>query len=669
MRQLRLQNHYLVNTLNQFSRGNLKTLIVEDEPTTRLLLAAIVHSRGFESTACETAEEAWDIYQSDTYPLVILDWLLAGGMDGLELCRKIRKLPQGDRSVILVITSRNKAEDLQAVLEAGADDYLAKPIDVGFLEIRLTIAERQIKQLLARKEAEAALAQTAGKIQQSVLLGQPPKEMSAVDIEALTIPSQEVDGDFYDFIKHDEWNLDIIVGDVMGKGIAAALLGAAIKSQFLRAISQLVYATEGRSLPPVERIVSVVHDEMASQLIRLESFATYCYARVKLEKRVLEFIDCGHTKTIHYRRNSDDLELLQGNNMPLGFSEYELYEQVEVPIGIGDLFCFYSDGVTETRNFDDELFGEERLADLVRIHKDREPDEIVSEIKKAVIEFGVDEKFADDLTCVVIKISSTEIIAPITRADVEIKSNLKDLVRIREFVHRFCLDNQRRIRITDENLTHLELAVHETASNVIRHAYNNKDDRLIQVRGSVYPDKFTIELFHTGKSFNPESVIAPSFDGSRDGGFGLYIISQCMDEVKYYQDNLGRQVILLGMNIKDDVAGEIDLDIDEFGDVVVLNLPFISLDASDVADFKLMIHPVLQVRKKVVFNLENMKFIDSSGFGALISCLKLIKRNNGELKICGLTKPGRAIFNMVNMDRMFDYYDSVNDAVRSFSKN
>lgn len=654
--------------LKNVSRGNLKTLIVEDEPTTRLLLAAIVHSRGFESTACETAEEAWKIYQSDTYPLVILDWLLAGGMDGLELCRKIRSLPQGDRSVILVIISRNKAEDLQAVLEAGADDYLAKPIDVGLLEIRLTIAERQITQLLARKEAEAALAETASRIQQSVLLGQPPREMSAIEIEALTIPSQEVDGDFYDFIKHDEWNLDIIVGDVMGKGIAAALLGAAIKSQFLRAMSQLVYATEGRSLPAVERIVSVVHDEMASQLIRLESFATFCYARVKLEKKVLEFIDCGHTKTIHYRAESDDVELLQGNNMPLGFSEYELYEQVEVPIGIGDLLCFYSDGVTETRGENDELFGEERLADLILVHKDRDPGEIVGKVKEAVIEFGVDEKFADDLTCVVIRISETEIIAPIARAEIEVRSSLKDLTNIREFVHRFCRDNQHRIKLSEDDLIHVELAVHETASNVMRHAYDNKDNKLIQVSGSVYPDKFVIDIFHTGKSFNPEKVAAPSFDGSKDGGFGLYIVSQCMDDVKYYQDNLGRQVISLSMNIKDvNPNGETDLNVVEIGDVVMLNLPFSSLDASNVAEFRMMISPILMVRKEVVLNLENMKFIDSSGFGALISCLKLVKRNNGELKLCGLTRQSRALFNMVKMNRIIEYYNAAEDAVRSFS--
>ncbi len=647
----------------------MKTLIVEDEPTTRLLLAAIAHSRGFESIACETAEEAWEAYQSDTYPLVILDWLLAGGMDGLELCRKIRALPQGDRSVILVITSRNRTEDLQAVLEAGADDYLAKPIDVGLLEVRLTIAERQIEVLTARKDAEDALSQAASKIQESVLLGQPPRDMPGVKLEALTIPSLEVDGDFYDFVKHDEWNLDILVGDVMGKGIPAALLGAGIKSQFLRAISQLIFATEGRSLPSVERIVSVVHDEMAAQIIRLESFATFCFARIKLEQQVIEFVDCGHTKTIHYVNSKNRIQMLEGTNMPLGFSEFELYEQVSVPIGVGDLFCFYSDGVTETRNEPGELYGEQRLADLIQSNHHLEPDELMVKVQDAVVEFGVDEKFADDLTCVIIKIADVEgIVAPITHAEIMVTTDLNNLVNIRNFVHRFCTDNQMRVKLSDDDLIHLELAVHETASNVMRHAYNNKSNKTIQVEANVYRDRFNIQFFHTGKSFNPEDVPTPILDGSLDGGYGLYIISLCVDEIKYFQDKLGRQVISLEKKIaKTTEIVTSEISVDKIGSVSVVNLQIRSLDASNVAEFKKMIAPILQDNRQIVFNLKRLKFIDSSGFGAFVSCIKQVNSNGGELKLCGFTKQARALFELVNMNRIFDIFHTTKDAVLAFN--
>ena len=95
----------------------------------------------------------------NSYPLVILDWLLPG-MDGLQLCRQMRGLPHGDRSVILMITARNEPADLQEVLDAGADDYLAKPVSVELLNVRLTVAEQQVHVRTERKRAEEALEKT-----------------------------------------------------------------------------------------------------------------------------------------------------------------------------------------------------------------------------------------------------------------------------------------------------------------------------------------------------------------------------------------------------------------------------------------------------------------------------------------------------------------------------
>ncbi|MEW6730645.1 MAG: sigma 54-interacting transcriptional regulator [Acidobacteriota bacterium] len=135
----------------------MKTLIVEDDPVMQRLLDKILQIRGHEVTICGDAETAWEAYQRDAYQLVLLDWMLPG-MNGLQLCRQIRTLPCGDHSVILAITACNKAEDLQQVLKAGADDYLAKPVSIGLLKIRLAIAEQQVQNLTVRKQAEARLS-------------------------------------------------------------------------------------------------------------------------------------------------------------------------------------------------------------------------------------------------------------------------------------------------------------------------------------------------------------------------------------------------------------------------------------------------------------------------------------------------------------------------------
>jgi diguanylate cyclase (GGDEF)-like protein/PAS domain S-box-containing protein len=134
----------------------MKVLLVEDDPLTRRLLETVIRSCGYEVTACADAETAWEIYQQEAHLLVVLDWMLPG-IDGLQLCRRMRSLPQGNWSVILIITVRDQVEDLREVLEAGADDYLSKPVDVRLLKVRLAIAERRIHDLLERKRAEEAM--------------------------------------------------------------------------------------------------------------------------------------------------------------------------------------------------------------------------------------------------------------------------------------------------------------------------------------------------------------------------------------------------------------------------------------------------------------------------------------------------------------------------------
>lgn len=148
----------------------MKALLIEDDPVGRRQLEAALSSRGHDVTACADAESAWEIFQREPHALVVADWLLPG-MDGLELCRNIRALPDGDRSVILVITSRDQPDDLQEVLDAGANDYLAKPVEMAFLQVRLILAERQVAEIDQRKRTEAALHDEAEKSAALVRVG------------------------------------------------------------------------------------------------------------------------------------------------------------------------------------------------------------------------------------------------------------------------------------------------------------------------------------------------------------------------------------------------------------------------------------------------------------------------------------------------------------------
>ena len=121
-----------------------------------MLLAKMVEQGGHVVVTAADGEEAWETHVATPMPLLILDWEMPK-MDGLELCRRIRASEGGDIPFILMITARDKTEDLTAVLDAGADDYMSKPVTPDNLMARLRIAERRIEVNAARRSLEEKL--------------------------------------------------------------------------------------------------------------------------------------------------------------------------------------------------------------------------------------------------------------------------------------------------------------------------------------------------------------------------------------------------------------------------------------------------------------------------------------------------------------------------------
>lgn len=380
------------------------------------------------------------------------------------------------------------------------------------------------------------------RIQQTLLLDQPPSDVPGLRIAALTIPSQRIDGDFYIFIPHSDQCLDVIVGDVMGKGIPAALLGAATKSHFLRALGDLMSVSPKGEPPEPKDIVMLTHAELARHLIELDSFVTLIYARFDGRQRMLTLVDCGHTGILHRLAKTGECRLYHEGNLPLGVREGEIYDQYCIPFEAGDLLLFYSDGITEARNAARELFGADRLRDYVRVNGDLDPKVLVEGIRNAVSVYSESNQLADDLTAVAVRIEEVQI--PAAHSEIEISSNLCDLRRAREFVRTFCTTIP-NARLDDAGAAALELAVNEAASNIMKHAYHGRTDQSIHLEAEAFSDRVSIRLRHFGDSFDPSSVAPPPLNGSCESGYGAYIISRSVDNVKYYRDERGRQCIAL----------------------------------------------------------------------------------------------------------------------------
>lgn len=524
----------------------MKVLLVDDDRDIRSLLGLLLRNQGHEVVEYSDGESACAACRDDYFPLIIMDWEL-NGMDGVTACRKIRKLPGGEYSVVLMFTARSSFDDLQLILHAGADDYVQKPVEIKWLKIRLRIAItnalNKTARRLAEQQLEAARAkeiETGSRIQQSLLLGQPPERLRGAEAAAYTLPSQSVDGDFYDFYQHSESCFDVVIGDVMGKGVAAALIGAALKSRILHAISELKSESRGEP-PPLERIFERVQETVAQQLLSLGAFVTLCYTRFYPAENRMAFINCGHPRVIR-RGRGGRVEAIANTNLPLGVIHNDRFQPVETALEPGDLLFMYSDGITEARGSDGELFGEARLLDTLAQLDEHRPQAAIERVSEAVQDFTAHGSAKDDQTCVAIHLTGVTAAAPFASDAMETSSELTQLKLIRRFVEAFC-QRAAGSHCPELSVTALVLTLNEAASNVMRHAYANQPGLPIRVAADQYADRIEFIIEHRGAPFTPPPIDPDRLNAPRESGMGLPIIQSVMDEVEYINGEDGLNAV------------------------------------------------------------------------------------------------------------------------------
>lgn len=382
----------------------LPVLVAEDDSVASHLLVKTLQRWGHSVTSVNNGDTAWEILQKDTTPrIAILDWLMPG-MDGIEIIRHLRAQPSECYVYTILLTCRDTQDDLVYGMQAGADDYIVKPFDPQELHVRIRAATRIVRQQIELAEARQQEIRIAGRIQKTLLFGKVVHDLSWCDNAVLAQPALQVGGDFYDFFRHSDTCYDVVIGDVMGKGVPAALLGAGVKSRLLHTINTLLTDHAGNDLPTPAEIISHVHAEITPELIDLESFITACYARFDKKTHSLTIVDCGHVPTLHCQSKTGVVTEIKPGNVPLGFLEKEKYDEMRIPLAHGDTFLFFTDGITEAQKDCTTLFGKQRLKECLHSNAQKSPRRILGAIVEELVEFTGGEVCEDDVTCISIKI-------------------------------------------------------------------------------------------------------------------------------------------------------------------------------------------------------------------------------------------------------------------------
>lgn len=312
-----------------------RMLIVDDDEDMRQLLHTHLSAEGYQVAAVHSGEASLDHLRQHRTDIVFLDLSMVG-MDGLETLRHIR---EKGFNVAVILTTANGSEDVAVrALRTGADDYLRKPFSAEDLHAVLERATRNLSRSRQQQREQRELGDElsrAASIQSSLLPTECPV-MDGWEFIAQCVPARAVGGDFYDWQRPSEGVLTMTVGDVMGKGMAAALLMSSVRAVLRAAAQELAPAAA----------VQAAAGTLAGDLSRSGSFVTLFHARVDLATGELRYVDAGHGHVFIARANGQ-IESLPASGLPIGVLDDEVYAEGVVTIGAGDVLVIHSDGLTE----------------------------------------------------------------------------------------------------------------------------------------------------------------------------------------------------------------------------------------------------------------------------------------------------------------------------------
>jgi sigma-B regulation protein RsbU (phosphoserine phosphatase) len=216
--------------------------------------------------------------------------------------------------------------------------------------------------------------------------------LEGYDISAYNFPTEEVSGDYYDWVKIFDDQIGLVIADVSGKGVPAALLMAFLRAS-LRAATHIGYS-------PHVSMAKVNY--LLWESIERNQFVTAFYGILDITNRTLSYTNAGHNPPL-LLTNDGKYQFIERGSLPLGMFKDTRYHEYYLTIAPGDMLVLYTDGVTEAQNPQGEEFGRDRLARAVKASRNQTARELIASVHKEVIDWTDGKGATDDVTFFVIK--------------------------------------------------------------------------------------------------------------------------------------------------------------------------------------------------------------------------------------------------------------------------
>ena len=361
-----------------------QVLVVDDSRLQRRILVSSLKKWGFEVVEADCGEAALEICRTSPPDLILSDWVMPG-MSGLEFCEAVRALPNHAYSYFILLTSKSEKNEVAQGLDAGADDFLIKPVSSDELRARISAGDRILgmQRELSKKNRmiEEALDELkvahdaidkdlmqARKIQES-LVPELTRDFGSSRVSLLLKPCGHIGGDLVGMFSPGVNRLGFYSIDVSGHGITSAMMTARLGSYLSSTYFEQNIAMERRfnrfyALRQPEEVAASLNARLIADT-GIEEYFTMVYAIVDLRSGLLKMVQAGHPHPLVLRKDGR-AEFIGEGGVPIGLLPDIPYTQFETQLNPGDRLLLYSDGFTECRLSNGEMLEPEGLLELVR---------------------------------------------------------------------------------------------------------------------------------------------------------------------------------------------------------------------------------------------------------------------------------------------------------------
>jgi phosphoserine phosphatase RsbU/P len=386
----------------------MRILVIDDDPITQRLLQATLQKAGYEIIIAANGEAGVAYAQQLRPALIICDWQLPG-IDGLEVCRRVKADPTLATTFFLLLTSRNALEDRIKGLDTGADDFLAKPIEQGELQARVRaglrlyqsaqnlqqsaqVLEQLAADLQSQKQLlEAQLAEAADYVRS--LLPQPTQDKVAID--ARFLPSKQLGGDCFDYYWLDSDYLMIYLLDVSGHGLSAALPSVSVQNMLK------TQSLPGTNFYQPGSVLTALNEafQMSQQN---EQYFTIWYGVYNYQKQELFYASAGHPPAILLAPGLEpSVQRLKTRGSPIGMFPNTKYVMDRCEVSQDSTLYIFSDGIYEITHPDGSIGDFDGFAKLLASSHWQDPD--LDKLLQQISDLNQRPSFEDDCSILQIK--------------------------------------------------------------------------------------------------------------------------------------------------------------------------------------------------------------------------------------------------------------------------